>query len=170
MEAAGLKLDWSPLNTAGKNLLPTLGQKHQPIPIYKKMSQSAHKLIGIALAAILMFMMPEMSADRNNLNCRIPPSWSPENDQHDSFRAHMTDISLCIMLIDLHPHQQCAAIIMRLGGSAREMARMITPQEMMNGGILKGVAVDAVTRLLGSLHAKCSAIEEESLFTAMTEM
>ena len=57
----------------------------------------------------------------------------------------MTDKSLRIMLIDLQPHQQCAAIIMRLGGSAREMARMVTPQDMMNGGILNGVAVDAVT-------------------------
>ena len=58
---------------------------------------------------------------------------------------------------------------MRLGGSAREMARMITPQEMMNGGILNGVAVDAVTYLLGSLNAKFSALEEESRLTAMTE-
>ena len=50
------------------------------------------------------------------------------------------------------------------------MARMITPQEMMNGGILNGVAVDAVTYLLGSLHAKFSALEEESRLTAMTDM
>ena len=77
---------------------------------------------------------------------------------------------LWIMLTDLQPHQQCAAIIMRLGGSAREMARMITPQEMMNGGMLNGVMVDAVTYLLGSLHAKFSALEEESRLSAMTEM
>ena len=77
--------------------------------------------------AILIYMMPGMAADRNNFNYRIPPSWSPETDQHYSFRAYMTDISLWIMLTDLQPHQQCAAIIMRLGGGAREMARMITP-------------------------------------------
>ena len=46
---------------------------------------------------------------------------------------------------------------MRLGGGAREMARMITPQEMMNGGLLNGVAVDAVTYLLGSLPWKRKA-------------
>ena len=68
----------------------------------------------------------------------------------------MTDISLWITLTDLSPPQQCAAIIMRLGGSAREMARMITPQEMINGGMLNGVQVDPVTFLLGNLHAKFS--------------
>ena len=109
------------------------------------MKQNIDKLFGIAVVALLIYMIPGMAADRNNFNYRIPPSWSPENDQHYSFRAYMTDISLWIMLTDLQPHQECAAIIMRLGGGAREMARMITPQEIMNGGILNGVAVDAVT-------------------------
>ncbi len=58
-------------------------------------------------------------AGRDNFNYRIPPSWSPENDSHYSFRAYMTDISLWVMLTDLQPHQQCAAITMRLAGSAR---------------------------------------------------
>ena len=64
------------------------------------------------------------------------------------------------MLTDLQPHQQAAAIVMRLGGSAREMARMITPQELMNGGVQNGVLVDPVTYLLGALHARFSALEE----------
>ena len=59
----------------------------------------------------------------------------------------MTNISQWVMLTDLQPHQQCAALIMRLGGSAREMARMITPQEMYNGGSFEpgGEIVDPVT-------------------------
>ena len=69
-----------------------------------------------------------------DFNYRIPPSWSPENEHIYSFRAYMTDISQWVMLTDLQPHQQCAALIMRLGGSAREMARMIAPQEMYHGG------------------------------------
>ena len=39
----------------------------------------------------------------------------------------------------------------------------------MQGGVLNGFAVDAVTYLLGSLHARFSALEESRL-TAMTEM
>ncbi len=59
---------------------------------------------------------------------------------------------------------------MRLGGAAREMARMMTPQEMMNGGLQNGVQVDPVTYLLGALHARFSALEEESRLASMTEM
>ena len=162
-----LKSERSP---AGKTLLPTPGRNHDPIPIYMRRNQSIVKLLGIAVVSVLLYMIPGLTTDRNNFNYRIPPSWSPENDQHYSFRAFMTDISLWIMLTDLQPHEQCAAIIMRLGGGAREMARMITPQEMMNGGILNGVAVDAVTYLIGTLHAKFSVLEEERRLTAMTEM
>merc|ERR1712185_732020 len=61
---------------------------------------------------------------------------------------------------------------MRLGGAAREMGCMITPQEMYHGGSFEpgGEHVDPVTYLLGSLHARFSALEEESTLTAMTEM
>ena len=82
----------------------------------------------------------------------------------------MTDLSLWIMLTDLQPHQQCAAIIMRLGGAAREMARMITPQEMVLGGVRNGVALDPVTYLLGAPHNRFAALEEESRLACMTEM
>ena len=57
----------------------------------------------------------------------------------------MTDISIWITLTDLQPHQQCAAIVMRLGGAARELARMLFSQEMMQGGLQNGVQVDPVT-------------------------
>eukprot|EP00974_Lingulodinium_polyedra_P092580 8969908-Lingulodinium_polyedra.AAC.1 len=73
------------------------------------------------------------------------------------------------MLTDLQPHQQCAAIVMRLGGAAREMARVISPPEMMNGGVLNGAQVDPVTFLLGTLHQGFSALEEESRLTCMLE-
>ena len=98
--------------------------------------------------SILCYMMPggnpnlstrgvDMSS--RDFNYRIPPGWNPENEHNYSFRAYMTDISIWIMLTDLQVRQQCAAIVMRLGGSAREIGCMITPQEMMNGGIITGV-------------------------------
>ena len=86
-----------------------------------------------------------------------------------SFRAYMTDISIWIMLTDLQPHQQCAAIIMWLGGAAREVSRMITPQAMINGGVRNGVQLDPVTYLLGALQVRFAALEEESRLTSMTE-
>ena len=133
------------------------------------------RLLPITIIAFLFYMMaagagPPTLTGRDNFNYRIPPSWSPEHETSYSFRAYMTDISLWIMLTDLQPHQQCAAIIMRLGGAAREMARMITPQEMAQGGVLNGIAVDPVTYLLSALHARFAALEEESRLTSMIEM
>jgi len=57
-----------------------------------------------------------------------------------------------------------------LGRAAKYVARMMTPHEMMNGGIQNGVHVDPVTLLLGSLHVRFSALGEESRVTSMTEM
>ena len=67
----------------------------------------------------------------------------------------MTDISLWVMLTDLQPHQQTAAIIMRLGGQAREMARMISPQEIVSGGVRDGQLLDPVAYLLGVTTPIC---------------
>ena len=114
----------------------------------------------IALSFIVILMMPTLGGQNHtgarDFNYRIPPAWSPENESSYSFRAYMTDVALWIMLTDLQPHQQCAAIVMRLGGAAREMARMLTPQEMMHGGPPhnnpQGPPVDPVTFLLGALH------------------
>ena len=76
-----------------------------------------------------------------------------------------------MILTDLQPHQQCAAIVSQLGGAARDMARMLTPQEVMHGGqlVAGGPQVDPVTYLLGSLHSRFSPLEEESRMTTMTE-
>ena len=97
---------------------------------------------------------PGSITGNRDFNYRIPPAWSPESEGHYPFRAYMTDISLWIMLTDIHPHQQCSAIILRLGGSAREFARTITPNEMINGGTRNGQLLDPVTYLLGALHAR----------------
>ena len=88
-----------------------------------------------SVGSILMLMMPAPGgpARPDNFNYRIPPSCGPEDEHSYSFRAFMTDISLWVMITDLIPHQQCAAIIMRLRGQARELARMITPQEIATG-------------------------------------
>jgi len=149
----------------------------QPQPVLKWVREP-HSLVTmsyvIAAISILILMMPaggaQLTGGNRDFNYRVPPAWSPENESSYSFRAYMTDISIWIMLTDLQPHQQCAAIIMRLGGAAREMARQITPQEMMQGGVQNGVLVDPVTYLLGALHARFSALEEESRLTCMTEM
>ena len=157
---------------------PYVSQPSRP-PLGSSVMQRVLKYcLPASLIFVLMMMMPAVGMPHGggggarDFNYRIPPAWSPEQEHVYSFRAYMTDISQWIMLTDLQPHQQAAALVMRLGGSAREMARMISPQELYHGGALEpgGEIVDPVTYLLGSLHARFSALEEESSLTAMTEM
>ena len=105
-----------------------------------------------------------------DFNYRIPPPWSPEYAQQYSFRSYMTDLSLWIMLTDLAPHQQVSAIILRLGGAARDIARTMQPQEIINGGMRDGQMLDPVSYLVGALHARFAVLEEESRLQCMTEM
>ena len=93
-------------------------------------------VVTVTIVGALCTMMPGQggASREQNFNYRIPPAWSPDMDHHYSFRAYMTDISLWVILTDSAPYQQCAAIVMRLGGPAREFARMISPQEIMTGG------------------------------------
>ena len=129
----------------------------------------ATALLTAAALSALFYMVPGGNIGRE-FSYRVPPSWTPENDSSYSFRAFMTDLSLWIMLADLQPHQQCAAIITRLGGSAREFARMISPQEILQGGFRNGVQLDPVTYLLASLQDRFAALDEETRLASMTEM
>ena len=82
----------------------------------------------------------------------------------------MTDLTLWIMLTDLQPHQQCAAVITRLDGTARAIGRMMTTFEITTGGVVNGVMVDPVTYLIHALHQRFSNLEEEGRLQSMTEM
>eukprot|EP00969_Alexandrium_andersonii_P082365 3630224-Alexandrium_andersonii.AAC.1 len=53
-----------------------------------------------------------------NFNHRQPPAWNPEHESSYSFRAWVQDIQLWLMVIDLQPYAQAAAIVLRLGGPA----------------------------------------------------
>ena len=125
--------------TAADDIKLSVNKKLKPMPIAHRMSHVTRWMHPIFIMLCIIMMMPSgtsgFSGKSRDFNYRIPPAWSPQNEHNYSFRAFMTDISIWIMLTDLQPHQQCAAIVMRLGGAAKEVARMMTPQEMMNGGI-----------------------------------
>ena len=72
----------------------------------------------------------------------------------------MTDITLWIILTDLTPQQHCAAMVLKLGGAAREVGRTLTPQELLIGGVVEGQQVDPVSYLLVALHRRFAALEE----------
>ena len=75
------------------------------------------------------------------------------------------------MMTDLAPYQQVASVILRLSGAAKELARTLTPNEIMNGGISPtGVQLDPLSYLVVGLHARFAPLGEETRLQAMTDL
>ncbi|MFM7986651.1 MAG: hypothetical protein ACKPKO_45780, partial [Candidatus Fonsibacter sp.] len=61
-------------------------------------------LIGLTLSTCspICITLPRLGgAGGGDFTYRIPPAWSPENEQHCSFRAWCQDLQLWLMLTDL---------------------------------------------------------------------
>ncbi len=102
-------------------------------------------------------------------NYRIAPRWNPEQEQQYSFRAYTTDLMLWTLLTDLQPHQQAAAVVMRLGGSAREAARTLSANELMHGGEIGGIRYDPVTYILAGLQMRFGQLDDETRLASMND-
>ena len=68
------------------------------------------------------------------------------------------------------PAQQCKAVISRLGGAAREMARLMGPAEIHQGGDVEGVRLDPVSFLVHGLSARFAPLDEEHRLQAVTRL
>ena len=88
-----------------------------------------------------------------------------------SFKTYITDLQLWPMMTDLAPYQQVAAVILRLSGAAMDLARTLTPNETLNGGVSpSGVQLDPLSYLVVGLHARCAPLGEETRLQAMTDL
>ena len=122
----------------------------------------------LAIFSLVFCMMP--GRNRIAYDRRVPPGWDPADERTYSFRAWITDIGLWTYVTDMSPPQQAAAIVLVLGGSAREYARTLPPAQLLQGGIINGQQVDPVSFLLASLRTRYGALEEESRLAAITEL
>ena len=102
---------------------------------------------------------------------REPPSWDPSREATYPFRHWISDLlAWSILSTEMDSSQQCAAIRLQLGGSARELAMNMTWEEMSQGGIINGAPVDPVTLLLSHLATQFAPLGEESRLSATTEL
>ena len=157
--------------TASVTITPIrrLLSEHSGITTAQLLASLAGSLVMLFICAISCHMVLPGGGNRDT-NHRTPPGWGPENEASYSFKTYMTDLMLWSMLTDLAPHQQAAAIILRLQGAAKELARTLTPQEITTGGIVNGVQLDPVSYIVLGLHARFAQLGEETRLVAMTEM
>ena len=73
------------------------------------------------------------------------------------------------MLTDLQPHQQCASVIMRLGGAARDVCRELSQNEILFGGVMNGQQLDPISYLVRGLQARFAKFTEETRLAALME-
>eukprot|EP00969_Alexandrium_andersonii_P285969 12643343-Alexandrium_andersonii.AAC.1 len=66
------------------------------------------------------------------------------------------------MVTDLQPHAPAAAIVIRLGGPAREYARQVSVQELTNGGTIGGVPLDRVSYKVAGLQSRFAQLDDET--------
>ena len=120
------------------------------------------------MCGILCLMMPGNQGGGRPPN---PPTYNPERAHAYSFVQWTQDLLVwSIMSQDLTPSQQCAQIIFNLHGTARDLTRGMTYQEITAGGVVNGRALDPVSYLLTQLAVRFAPLGEETRLAAMHEL
>ena len=70
-----------------------------------------------------------------NSSMKVPPQWEPSMDRDYPFRLWQQDVMLWLAATDLDEHQTAAAIVLRLGGTARMLARELDLDVLINGQV-----------------------------------
>ena len=103
-------------------------------------------------------------------NLRTPPAWNPSMESTYPFRDYSRDLMLWSLATDLQPHQQASAAVLRLSGQARDVAREMTPDELVNGGDVNGVHLDPLAFLIRGLQVRFAPLGEETALRSITEL
>ena len=140
---------------------------HQPAVLLDSNLVALCLLAGILAELALMMPQAGGGVPRARLS-RVPdpPAWSPETNT--TFRTWSQDLQVwSILAAEMDPGQQCAAIVNKLSGAARELARNMSYTDLTTGGMINGQQLDPVTFLFTHLAAACAPLGEESRLMAM---
>jgi hypothetical protein len=105
---------------------------------------------------------------------RIPPAWKPELDKAYAYILWQQDVLLWAACSDLHETSLAPAIVLRLGGGARAIAREIPQDVLQNGAdvIMADNTVrhdTGVTVLLRALEKKFAPLGTEMAISSIAE-
>ena len=103
-QATGRSNGFSPLDSDP-------GREKSRFPFHRYWKLNLLGLVVLALSACspICLMLPRLGgqgAGGGDFTYRIPPAWSPENEQHYSFRAWCQDLQLWLMLLTYAPTWQ----------------------------------------------------------------
>lgn len=122
-------------------------------------------IAAVALLSLVCHMFP---AQGNAL--RTPPSWNPDQEYQYPFRQWARNIMLWSIATDLEPARKAASVLLVLKGAAKELARQIPPQAIVEGGLVNNVFVDPLTYLMHALQERFGNLGEEVRVQAVTDL
>ena len=67
---------------------------------------------------------------------KVPPAWDPSWQASRPFRTWAREVTLWSAATDVPVQQQGAAVVLRLGGAARELCMELDPQVVQNGQVM----------------------------------
>ena len=83
------------------------------------------------------------------------------------FRLYLSNLTLWCISSEKSQQAQVSQIIRRLGGTAREVADLLTPQEMFLGGVVEGIHLEPVAYLIQGLQRKFASLDKEARLRAL---
>ena len=170
-------LRYSPLRTlqhvALPDGIPVGGAQAEAFVPKQNVSNTIQLIVAWMPTMAALTILGLMQQARGARLARVPdpPAWNPDANSAMPFRTWTQRLMVWgILAVDLDPSQQCAAIVERLGGSARELADALSWQELTQGGQVGGQQLDPVTFLLTQLAAHYAPFGEEQRVSGMTEL
>ncbi|CAE7415795.1 unnamed protein product [Symbiodinium sp. CCMP2592] len=146
--------------------------------------------IGVLIFAILsavMYMMPggmRGSAPRTSAHVgdagppfigtatlKVPPAWSIERADHYSLRSWVSDLILWSSATDLEPHRLGPIAALQVNGSARDLVRELTPEQLAHGiqDPQTGQNITGLMVLVRTLIQRYAPLENEVSTRAVSE-
>ena len=89
-----------------------------------------------------------------------------------TFETWSRDIMLWSLFTTLRPHQQAAAVVHALAGTAREVVRDLGPVELTQGGTVGNPPqhLDPLSYLIHFLTVRFAPLQEETTLRAITDL
>ena len=110
-------------------------------------------------------------------NGKVPPTWSPERSRHYTLRTFERDLILWSASSDVEPARQGPLVALRLGGSAKVLAREMDINILVNGMDIQNLLVQGGVQhlsgtefILRQLKRRYAPLEEEVQISAISDM
>eukprot|EP00971_Amphidinium_carterae_P128406 2543630-Amphidinium_carterae.1 len=94
-------------------------------------------------------------------NTKTPPSWDPAKSEQYSFDHWRKDTLLWASATELKEEQRALAVVLRLGGMARHLAREVDTSILVNGDFVEGKHLSGLEILLKGLEKRFAPLQVE---------